>query len=333
MLRLETPEFLYLLSVIPLLVVIYMIYRRIQSLLIARFGDISLLSPLMQGYAPRRVTIKFVLLLVSLSLIILALARPQAGSRISEIKHNGGSIMLVVDVSRSMLAEDFAPNRLERTKYAIGQLLEKLTDQQIGIVVFAGDAYVQLPITADYMSARHFVRSLNTDMITRQGTSLQRAIDVALLAMPKSEGEKQDNSQTMVIITDGESHDDDPITAAKAAADQGVIIHTIGIGTLQGAPITIDGEIVKDNQGEIVVSKLDENTLNEIAAIGDGVYVRSSENSIGLDEILTHIQKMETEQSSTKIFDQYADQYHYLLYIALGLLVLQFFLPNDKRRV
>ncbi len=333
MLRFQTPEYLYLLVVIPLLVVIYYIYRRRQSKLIARFGEIPLLSKLMVGYSPARVTLKFALLLCAVALMIVALARPQAGSKLREVKRKGGKIMLVVDVSRSMLAEDFAPNRLERTKYSIGQLLEKLEDEQVGMVVFAGDAYVQLPITGDYMSAKGFVKSLSTDIVPRQGTSLQKAIEVATLAMPKSEDEQMDNTRAIVVITDGESHDDDPLAAAQAAAEQGITIHTIGIGTPEGAPITIDGEMVKDSDGQIVVSKLDEETLNEIAATTNGIYVRSSERSVGLDEILKYIEKMESEESTTTMYDQYADQYFYLLYIALGLLVLQFFLPNHRKRV
>ncbi len=330
MVRFYSPELLYLLLLIPLLMVVYYFYRRRQRKLIARFGEMGLLTPLMRGYSPKRVTLRFSLLLIALGFMILALARPQAGSKLREVKYNGGKIMLVVDVSRSMLAEDYAPNRLERTKYAISRLLENLSDEQIGMVVFAGDAYVQLPITGDFMTAGNFVRSLSPDMVSRQGTSIERALDVAMLAMPSSE-EKQNDARTIILITDGESHDDAPTAAAKKAAEQGIVIHTIGIGTPEGAPITINGEIIKDENDQIVVSKLDEKTLSEVAGLTDGVYVRSSERSVGLDEIYKHIQAMEKSETTAKVYDEFSEQFFYFLYIALALLILQFFLPNQKR--
>lgn len=333
MLRFATPEFLYLLFALPLLVGIYIFYRYRQKKLIAKFGDMELLSPLMRGYSPRRVTLRFSILLCALAVLIVALARPQTGSKLTEVKRTGSKIMLVVDVSNSMLAEDFEPNRLERTKYAIRQLLEKLDDEQVGMVVFAGDAYVQLPITSDYLTARNFVRSLSPDMVSRQGTSLQRAIEVATLAMPRgSEEQNETKSRTMIIITDGESHDDDPLSAAQLAAEQGIVIHTIGIGTVDGRPLEIGGEIVKDNEGNIVVSKLDAETLSQIAGMTGGNFVGSSDRSVGLEEIFAKIKEMEKSDSKILLYDEYAEQFFYLLYISLGLLILQFFLPNHKKK-
>lgn len=341
MLRLEQPEFLYLLLLLPALVAIYIFYRLRQRRLIARFGELELLAPLMRGYSPRMATVRFTLLLCAIALLIVALARPQTGSKLREVKQNGSNIMLVVDVSRSMLAEDYAPNRLERTKYAISRLLEKLEDESVGMVVFAGDAYVQLPITSDFTTAANFVRSLSTDMVSRQGTSIERAIEVAALAMPQkvtatSEGSEESTgvtkSRTIILITDGESHDDNPQGAAEAAAQSGITIHTIGIGTPEGTPITIGGEMVKDAEGQIVVSKLNESMLSEVAGLTNGIYVRSSESSVGLNEIFAQIKAMEKSETTSLIYDQYAEQFHYILYIVLGLLVLQFFLPNHKRK-
>ncbi|MFI3286921.1 MAG: VWA domain-containing protein [Rikenellaceae bacterium] len=341
MLRLAQPEFLYLLLLLPALVAIYIFYRLRQRRLIARFGELELLAPLMRGYSPRMATVRFTLLLCAIALLIVALARPQTGSKLREVKQNGSNIMLVVDVSRSMLAEDYAPNRLERTKYAISRLLEKLEDESVGMVVFAGDAYVQLPITSDFTTAANFVRSLSTDMVSRQGTSIERAIEVAALAMPQkvtatSEGSEESTgvtkSRTIILITDGESHDDNPQGAAEAAAQSGITIHTIGIGTPEGTPITIGGEMVKDAEGQIVVSKLNESMLSEVAGLTNGIYVRSSESSVGLNEIFAQIKAMEKSETTSLIYDQYAEQFHYILYIVLGLLVLQFFLPNHKRK-
>ncbi len=332
MVRFANPEFLYLLILLPVLVLLFVLYRRSQRRLIAKFGDMELLRALMPGYAPKMGTVKFVLVVVAVGLIVVAFARPQVGSKLREVDSRGGKIILAVDVSRSMLAEDYAPNRLERTKNAIGRLFERLEDEQVGLVVFAGDGYVQLPITGDYRSAANFVRALSPDMVARQGTSLQRAIEVSTLAMPSATTEDQSaNDRTIILITDGESHDDDPIAAAEVAASQGITIHTIGIGTAEGAPITIDGEIIKDDNGEIVVSKLDEEMLAQIAATTGGVYARSSQQSVGLDEIMTRISEMEKSDSTTVIFEEYAEQFFYLLYIAIGLLLIQFFLPNHRR--
>ncbi len=330
MIRFANIEYLYLLALIPVLVLLFMLYKRRRAKLIARFGNEALLAPLMRGVAPKRVTLKFSLLMVVLSLLIVALARPQAGSKLREVSHRGGQVMFVVDVSRSMLAEDFTPSRLERTKYAITRMLEKLTDEQVGVVVFAGDAYVQLPITGDFRTASSFVSALSPDLVSRQGTSLQRALELAVTAMPSSGEEGEQNSRAIVLITDGESHDDEPMAAAYAAAEAGITVHTVGIGTPEGAPITIDGEIVKDSNGEIVVSKLDEQTLAAIAATTGGAYVRSGDQSVGLEEIFAHIEKMQQQDSTSMVFDEYAEQFFYLLYIALGLMLLEFFIPDHK---
>lgn len=329
MLRFASPEYLYALILIPIIVLLWILYRRRQRRLLQLFGDAQLVTPLMRGYAPSRLLVKFILLLTAIALLIVALARPQTGSKLREIQKEGGQIMLAVDVSRSMLAEDFKPNRLERTKYAISRLVEKLDKEQVGMVVFAGDAYIQLPITADYVSAASFVRTLSPDMISRQGTSVQKAIEMAITAMPQSDQDVE-NSQAIILITDGESHDDDPMAAAKIAAEKGIAIHTIGIGTPEGAPISINGEMVKDEEGQIVVSKLDEETLSQIAAQTDGVYVRSTESSLGLDEIYRHIERMQSKSFETVVFEEYAEQFFYLLYVVLLLLIVEFALPNHK---
>lgn len=331
MLRFASPEYLYLLGVIPIIILLWILYRVRQRRLMRLFGADDLVMPLMRGYAPSRMLLKFILLLTAITLLIVALARPQTGSKLREVQKEGGQIMLAVDVSRSMLAEDFKPNRLERTKYAISRLVEKMSNEQIGMVVFAGDAYVQLPITSDFVSASSFVRTLSPDMVPRQGTSVQRAIEMAITAMPEAD-EEVENSQAIILITDGESHDDDPLGAAEVAAQRGIAIHTIGIGTPEGAAITIDGEIIKDEAGEIVVSKLDEATLTEIAALTDGVYVRSSERSLGLDEIYKHIENMQRRSFETVVFEEYTEQFFYILYVVLALLLIELAIPNHKSK-
>ncbi len=330
MIRFESPEILYLLLLVPILVGLFWIYRRRQTKLIERFGDEGLLRPLMKGFSRGRVLLKFVLLTVAVGVLVVAIARPQIGSRLAEKSTSGAQIVMAVDVSRSMLAEDFTPNRLERTKYATGQLIEKLRDQQIALVVFAGDAYIQLPITGDFKTAASFVRSISTDMVSNHSTSLQNAIEKSIAAMPLQEGQTNDQNRAIIIITDGESHSDDPIAAAKTAAEQGITIHTIGIGTPEGAPITINGDMIKDQNGEVVISALDETTLGQIAATTGGMYIRSTQQEIGLQQILRQIDRMTKGEFKTVEFEAYAEQFFYFLYIVLALIIIEFFIPNHK---
>ena len=196
------------------------------------------------------------------------------------------------------------------------------------MVVFAGDAYIQLPITSDYISAKSFVSGLNPNMVPVQGTSVARAIETAT----RSFSDQSHQSRAIILVTDGESHDDDPIAAAQLAKDAGVVIYTVGIGTPQGAPITIDGETMKDENGQMVVSKLDEQTLQQIAVLTGGSYVRATDRSIGLDQILKQIGQMEKKEFSSMAFAEYNDQFHYLLAAALVLLLAEFLMPDRKNR-
>lgn len=334
MFRFAEPEFLYLLFILPILVGVWVYYRIARGKRIARFGEKDVVAPLMRQSSPSRALARFVLLLIAVGLTILALARPQTGSKLREDKREGVQIMLAVDVSRSMLAEDFKPNRLERTKYAISQLLEKLTNDQIGLVVFAGESYIQLPITADFVSASSFVNDLSPDMIPVQGTSISSAIDMAVRAFPSQDEQKHSNAPTkaIILITDGESHDDDPVAAAAAAAEAGVVIHTIGVGTPEGSPIVIGGETMTDENGQMVVSKLGEELLQQIAAATGGAYVRSSAQSIGLDEIFAKIETMQKQKFSTMMFEEYTEQFYYLIYIVLAILFIEVLISERRRK-
>jgi len=239
-----------------------------------------------------------------------------------EQKSEGIEMMLAVDISNSMLAEDFEPNRLERTKYAIGKLFERLQQDRVGLVVFAGEPKVQLPITSDYRMARAFARRIDPSLVSVQGTAIGKALEQALLAF--SGDTEQSHGRVIILITDGENHDDDAIAVAERAAQMGVKIFTIGIGTPEGAPIQIGGEFIKDEAGEMVVSKLNEEMLARIADITGGAYVRSSKQSIGLDEIVKAINEMEQTELSTVRFEEFNEQYQYLLIAALVLLLLEF---------
>ena len=317
MFRFANIEFLYLLILIPLLVAVLAFVSMRRKRLLARFGNVELLKTLMPDFSRSRQRLKAALYLMALTLLILAAARPQLGSKLREVKAEGVEMMLVVDVSNSMLAEDFEPNRLERTKYAIQKLFESLKQERGGLVAFAGEPKVQLPITSDYRMAQAFTRRLSTSLVAEQGTAIGRALELAML----SYSSQSERSRVMVLITDGENHEDDAIEAAEKAAAQGIKIYTIGIGTPEGAPIQIDGEFVRDEEGEMVVSKLGEQMLEQIAATTDAAYVRATKQSIGLEEIVKSINAMERTELTTMRYEEYNEQYQYLLGAALLLLL------------
>jgi len=262
------------------------------------------------------------------ALVVLAAARPQLGSKLREQTSEGIEMMLVVDVSNSMLAEDFEPNRLERTKYAIGKLFDGLRQDRVGMIVFAGDAAVQLPITSDYRMARAFARKIAPSLVSVQGTDIGRALSLALLSF--SEKTEQSHSRVIILITDGEGHDNGAVEVARRAAEQGVRIFTIGIGTPEGAPIRIGGQFILDENGQMVVSKLGEPLLEQIAQLTSGIYVRSSNQSIGLDEVIRSINEMQKTELSTVRFEEYNEQYQYFLGLALLLLFIEFFVLDRR---
>lgn len=265
---------------------------------------------------------------IAIVLIVVALARPQWGSKLKEVKKKGVEIMLVVDVSNSMLAEDFRPNRLESTKYAINRLLEQLTEDRVGLIVFAGNAFVQLPITSDYVSAKSFVSQVSTDMINNQGTSIAAALDLAR----RSFSGQSDRSRAVVLISDGEDHEEDPMPCVEAAMADGIVIHAIGVGTPEGAPVVINGQPIKDENGNIVVSKLDETMLQKIALTTGGSYIRAGNQSVGLNEIVGRIHEMEKSEFTTMVIDAYNEQFQYVIGLALCFLLLEFLLLEKKSR-
>ena len=328
MFRFASPDYLYLLFVVPLAVAVFVYAERDRRRRLARFGDAATLKALMPDVSPLRVHVKQSIYLLAAVCMILALARPQVGSRLKEVKREGIEIMLAVDVSNSMLAEDFEPSRLERTKYAIDRLLEGLEQDKIGLVVFAGDAYVQLPITSDYLTARNFTRQISPDMVSKQGTAIGTAIDMAA----SSFSSQSEGSRVMILITDGENHEDDALDAARRAAEKGIKIYTIGIGTPQGAPIRLGGDFIRDEKGDMVVSKLDEATLRQVALLTGGAYIRSTKQSLGLSEIIDQINKTEKSEFTATMFEEFDEQYGYFAGAALGLLVIGWgILPRRNR--
>lgn len=319
MFRFANPQLLWLLLLVPLMVVAFATILLLRRRNLRRFGNIETVSSLLRDVSSWRVHTKFILFTLAFVAMVFAAARPQFGARLREQKSEGVEMMFVVDVSNSMLAEDFTPNRLDRTRYAIDKLFTQLNQDRVGVVVFAGEAKVQLPITTDYRMARSFTKRLSPQLVDVQGTLLSDAIELASLSF----SQREDASRVMILITDGEAHDNDAIVAAERAAERGIRIFAIGIGSPQGAPIKVGGEFIKDEKGEMVVSRLNEQLLQQITEIGKGGYIRASNAEFGLSEIVDEIAKMEKSERSTLTFDEYNEQFHWILWIVLGLLLLE----------
>ncbi len=327
MFRFANPQYLYLLIVIPLLALIFFVAMRGRRRRMERFANLAFMERLMPNFSLVSVRLKCIMSLVALTLLIFAAARPQVGSKLREVKSRGVEMMLVVDVSNSMLAEDFAPNRLAQTQFAIERLFSGLSNQErVGLIAFAGDAVVELPITSDYRLARAFSERLSPSIVGEQGTNIGRALELALLSFSGLE----ESSKVIILITDGETHDNNAIAAAERAKMMGIKIFTVGIGTPEGAPITINGEFIKDESGEVVVTKLGEEMLQQLADITEGGYVRATSQSIGLDEVVSAISQMEQKELSTISFEEYGEQYQVLVIVALLLLIVGSFI-TDRR--
>lgn len=319
MFRFANPEMLYLLAALPVAVVIYIVARVVRRRRLNRFGNPQTLRLLMPEASSWRNGFKFFIWAVAFVLVIFAAARPQVGSKLSEKKSRGIEMVLAIDVSNSMLADDFEPSRLERTKYAVDKLIDRLEQEHIGVVVFAGEAQVQLPVTSDYRMAKAFVKRISPSLVSVQGTAVGSAIETSILTFSPESG----NSRAIILITDGETHDANALDAASYAAGEGIRIFTIGIGTPEGAPIHLGDDYIRDESGEMVVSKLDEGMLQSIAAATQGAYVRATRQSIGLDEIVSEIKAIEQRELSVVRFDEYDEKYPYLLWTALVLLVVE----------
>lgn len=326
MFRFANPQLLWLLLLVPLMVVAFATILLLRRRNLRRFGNIETVSSLLRDVSSWRVHTKFILFTLAFVAMVFAAARPQFGAKLREQKSEGVEMMFVVDVSNSMLAEDFTPNRLDRTRYAIDKLFTQLNQDRVGVVVFAGEAKVQLPITTDYRMARSFTKRLSPQLVDVQGTLLSDAIELASLSF----SQREDASRVMILITDGEAHDNDAIVAAERAAERGIRIFAIGIGSPQGAPIKVGGEFIKDEKGEMVVSRLNEQLLQQITEIGKGGYIRASNAEFGLSEIVDEIAKMEKSERSTLTFDEYNEQFHWLLWIALSILLLDALLLDRR---
>ena len=314
--RFANPDFLYLLLLLPVLILLWIIRTAWRKRALQKLGNTSLVRQLMPEYSVTRPIVKFMFQLLALTSVIIILARPQFGSRLEEVKKQGVEVIIALDVSNSMLAEDIQPDRLTRAKQALSRLIDNLENDKIGLIVFAGDAYTQIPITTDYISAKMFLSTISPEMVPRQGTAIGAAIDLGMRSFTPGDGK----SKAMIIITDGENHEDDPVAKAEEAAKTGIVIHTIGIGSSEGVPVPFSSrgkkDYLKDNEGNTVITKLDEDILKRIAVNGRGNYVRASSSNLGLDEIFGEIKQMKKQELESKMYTEYNDQFQIFALIA-----------------
>ena len=306
-------KYLLLLLLVPLFPLTYAVLMALRKRRIARLADKRMAAELMPSYSRARGWVKVVLFSLGFMFFTIGLARPQIGAKLSQRQTRGAEIMICLDVSNSMLAQDYSPNRLERAKLAISSLVDKLRDDRIGLIVFAGNSFVQLPITTDYVSAKMFLSSIDNGAVPVQGT----AIGDALMTAARSFSAQSEKSRVIILITDGENHEDDAISAAKEVAKSGIRIYTIGVGSAQGQPIPVNGSLLEDKDGNIVVSKLDEKVLKQVASAGAGAYIHAGNEEFGLNPIIDDIRKMEKEEFSSVVFEEYDEQFMYFFGLAL----------------
>lgn len=321
--RLERPGILWYLFAGPVLVLAYLVALHLKNRSMKRFSGSGLLPALVPGVSSWRSATRFLLFRHGFGLAIIALAGPQMGTRVEEVQAKGVDVMVALDVSNSMLAEDLKPNRLEVAKRALSQLIEKMHGDRLGIVVFAGQAYTQLPITADRSAAKLFLGSLGPELVQRQGTAIGAAIEQAA----RSFGTDAAKSKAIIVISDGESFEDDGEQAAKEAAEAGIVVNTIGMGSPEGTPIPIklNGAMVgfkKDRNGQTVLTKLDEASLSRIAAAGQGEYVHATSGDTGVDGIMAKLRSMDQTDLGTFRFAGHEDRFQYFLAVACAMVAL-----------
>lgn len=329
MLHIAQPLYLLLLLLLPLFFVGYWLYRKGQKRRAARLGDPELVAQLMPDVSSSKGWLKVTFFSLAFLFFVLGLSRPQLGARLQERETNGVEIMIALDVSNSMLAQDYSPNRLERAKLAISRLVDKLAGDRIGLVIFAGESFVQLPITTDYVSAKAFLKSVNPGSIPIQGT----ATADALMTCARSFSTQSEKSRAIILISDGEDHEGNVLETAESIAQEGIKIYCIGVGSSKGEPIPMDGDMLRDKDGNIVVTRLDEATLKEIASAGGGEYVRAAAGEFGLNPIIDDIRTIEASKLKSVVFEDFDEQYMYFFGIALLFFIINMLIGSSRSRV
>lgn len=329
MFRFANIEMLWWLITIPAFVIAYIIFTNRKRRQLTNFGDPELVAQLMPDASKSRPIWKFSLLLVALVLLIIAAARPQYGQNEKTVKRQGIEVMVALDISNSMLAEDVVPNRLDRAKQMLSKMIDNMVDDKVGLVVFAGEAFTQLPITCDYVSAKMFLNTITPNLIQTQGTAIGTALQTAITSFGTQQSEA---GRAIILITDGENHEDDAIAAAKKAQEMGIQVFVIGVGKPEGSPIPKAGtnDYFKDRNGQVVVSKLNEDMCQQIAAAGKGIYVRCDNTNTAMRALQQELDRIATSDLETTIYADYNEQYQSFVLIALLLLLLEFFVLSRK---
>ena len=327
MLRFEDPIYLWMLLIIPILVLVRFIVWQKRKRNLRKFGDSSLLKEMMPDVSKYRPTIKFCLLLSAITILIFMIARPQVGSKISHEKREGIEVLIALDISNSMLAQDVIPSRLEKSKLLIEDLVDHFTNDKVGLVVFAGDAFVQLPITNDYVSAKMFLQNINPSLITTQGTDLARAISLSQSCFTQ----REHIGRAIIVITDGEDHEGGALEAAREAYKKGISVFILGVGTSKGAPIPDgNGGYLKDNSGQTVLSALNEQMCQQVAKAGNGVYIHVDNTSDAQEKLNKEFSKLQSGTSDTVVYSEYNEQFQIFGIILLLLLIVETILLESR---
>lgn len=331
MIRFAHPEYFYLLLLLFFFLFAWWFYNNWKKKAGKRFGDKKTIAQLMPRQSKGKPKLKFALVSIAFILLVIGITDPQIGSKLEKVKREGIDLMLVLDVSNSMLAEDIKPNRLERAKMAISSLIDKLQGDRLGIIIFAGNAYKQLPLTTDYSAAKLFLSAVDTKIVPTQGTAIGEAIEMAAQSFGDTE-----HNKAIIVITDGENHEDDAIGEATKAAENNIRVFTIGMGLPEGSPIPVYNAygsrtgFKKDRQGKTVVTKLNEDMLRQIAAAGNGAYARANNASTGLKKLFDEINQIEKKEIETKQFTDFEDRFQIYLGLALFLMVIELLISRRK---
>ena len=328
MFRFGEPTYLYLLLLLPFLAAFYLYsnYKRRKN--IRRFGDPTLLAQLMPDVSKYRPDVKFWIIFVAIGLFSVLLARPQFGSKLETVKRKGVEVIIALDISNSMLAQDVQPSRLEKAKRLISRLVDELDNDKVGMIVFAGDAFTQLPITSDYISAKMFLESINPSLISKQGTAIGEAINLAARSFTPQEGV----GRAIIVITDGENHEGGAVEAAKAAAEKGIQVSVLGVGMPDGAPIPVEGtnDYRRDREGNVIVTRLNEAMCQEIAKEGKGIYVRVDNSNSAQRAINQEVNKMAKSDVESKVYTEFNEQFQAIAWVILLLLLAEILILDRK---
>ena len=333
MYRFEHSWILWGLALLPLILLSYFLVNRWRKNARHRFAESRMMSQLMPSYSNTKYKSKFFLFLIGYTLLIIGVANPQIGSKLEEVKREGIDLIVAIDVSNSMKAEDLSPNRLERAKRAMLQLVNELKSDRLGIIVFAGQAYTQLPITTDYAAAKLFLNTIDTDIVPTQGTAIGAAIELAMESFDYEQG----GNKALIVVTDGENHEDDAIAAAEEANKMGIKVFAIGMGTPMGAPIPIfrrgkQTGFRQDENGNTIVSSLNEEMLGEIAAAGDGLYIRATNSDAGFNRILDVLSGLDKTEFESQMYTDYEDRFQFFLGASLFFFILSMSINEKKSK-